>query len=306
LPEACLLIPLRRVSALSSAAMAVRALFAASIATAATASPSQVAFPAASGAETSLRGSRTTPVADGANASSSADLHLGAAVSVGTVARPGCVRVEEFVVSNQCDKSIVLQGWDQVVGPGQTTSVTAARSSDLQRVSWRFQDGPWAHDYIELNGDWAAAGTDFCAHPNYATWYGFTTSSRYEALDVSTGKLACADAGAEVTFSTASCPAGYGPSGALLCDFHATQASIRGCGSVPAQYQEAHTFAINGDGSRTHRFSCPEGAGGEWCGSWVNYPCAPESSDWPGYGVGSWIDCTNQQKSIVFKLTTCI
>eukprot|EP00443_Scrippsiella_acuminata_P065027 CAMPEP_0115429586 /NCGR_PEP_ID=MMETSP0271-20121206/30594_1 /TAXON_ID=71861 /ORGANISM="Scrippsiella trochoidea, Strain CCMP3099" /LENGTH=245 /DNA_ID=CAMNT_0002854765 /DNA_START=61 /DNA_END=799 /DNA_ORIENTATION=- len=168
--------------------------------------------------------------------------------SASTTAQPGCVRVEEFVVLNRCDKTIFLEGWDQLIGPGETTTISTVRTSDLQRISWRFQDGPWAHDYIELNGDWAAAGTEYCSHPNYATWYGFTTSSRYEALEVGTDKLACADGGAEVTFSTGSCPEGYGPSDALACDFHATQASIRDCISVPALYQEAHTWAINGDG----------------------------------------------------------
>jgi len=168
------------------------------------------------------------------------------------------------------------------------------------------EGGPAGYDIIEMNYDWPGAGSELCAHPNYASWHGFTTSSRYEALDPDTGELACADAGAEMTFQTSTCPdagAGAGASGAFSCDFRATQESIRSCASDVAKYQELNSFCINGDGTRSLRCACsPDG---EWCGNWVNYPCAPESPDWPGYGVGTWIDCTTRAKTIVMKLTVC-
>mmetsp|Transcript_175598 Transcript_175598/g.563153 ORF Transcript_175598/g.563153 Transcript_175598/m.563153 type:complete len:248 (-) Transcript_175598:99-842(-) len=215
----------------------------------------------------------------------------------------GCVRIERFDVVNHCPKGIELLGWSRRVAAGETASIEGRRSEDLGRLSWRLQDGPWGYDYIELNGAWTGAGTDLCAHPNYATWFGFSTSSRYEALDPSSGQLSCADAGAEVDFSAASCPAGFGPSSRFACDFRATQDSIRDCASTQALYQEHHTRCISGDGSRASRYSTS--LPGEWRGNWANYPCAPESSNWPGYGVGTWIDCTNKRKSVVLKVTLC-
>ena len=77
----------------------------------------------------------------------------------------------------------------------------------MQRISWRYVDGPWDTDFIEsppriipcasssgcatyrgllrslcmirLNGDWKGVGTPFCGHPNFATWAGFSMSSRH-------------------------------------------------------------------------------------------------------------------------------
>jgi len=258
-----------------------------------------------------MRGTPTPmPETAKASAGEAAKASAGALANTSDALRPlafaasrgGCVRIQRFVVHNQCEKTVELKGWAERVPPGAERDIAGRHTDDLARISWRLEGGPWAYDYIELNGDWRGAGTEFCSHPNYASWYGFTTSSRYEALDPQTGGLACADAGAEVTFQTATCPAQR--SSALACDFRATQASIRSCASAAARYQEAHTFCINGDGSRTPKCACSPS--GEWCGNWVNYPCAPESADWPNVGVGTWIDCTQRGLSITLKLTTCI
>jgi len=226
-----------------------------------------------------------------------------AAASWGRSPPPGCVRVERLVVRNQCSDELIVKGWSQRVAPGEEVALSGWRWEDLARLSWRLAHGPWDYDYIELNGNLRGAGDNLCAHPNYATWYGFTTSSRYEALDPKTMAPACADAGAEVDFDVATCPTG--PSDRYACDFHATMESIMDCRSATARYQEARTFTINGDNSRTPRYNCGPGYS-EWCGIFVNYPCAPESRTWPGYRIGSWIDCTNLRKSIVFKLTVCL
>jgi len=259
--------------------------------------------PSAAGAPAALRGAAGAGV--GANASAGAgevpDL-AGLRPLALAAARGGCVRIERFVVENRCSKTLELKGWSQRVPPGAEVAIGGRHHDDVARISWRLQGGPAAYDYIELNGAWSGAGSELCAHPNYASWFGFTTSSRYEALDPQTGGLACADAGAEVTFKASTCPTRA--TGSFACDFHATQESIRNCASPAARYQQAHTSCINGDGSRSPRCACSPRGG--WCGNWVNYPCAPESSDWPHYGVGTWIDCTERRKAIVLKLTVCI
>mmetsp|Transcript_41681 Transcript_41681/g.90335 ORF Transcript_41681/g.90335 Transcript_41681/m.90335 type:complete len:141 (-) Transcript_41681:205-627(-) len=89
-------------------------------------------------------------------------------------------------------------------------------------------------------------------HPNYASWAGFSMSSRYEALDPS-GRYACSDAAAELRFSVATCPSQktlrYG------CDFFPTQLSIRNCSSKFALYMQEHSWAINPNGTRAGEYA---------------------------------------------------
>merc|ERR1719289_600345 len=109
------------------------------------------------------------------------------------IASPGCVLIDSFHVNNQCDKALLLKGWNQIIPPGEHV-VQGSRQDDALRLSWRLVDGPSNYDYVELSGSWLGPGSELCGHPNYATWLGFTPSSRYEALDPASGAPACADA----------------------------------------------------------------------------------------------------------------
>ncbi|CAE6953497.1 unnamed protein product [Symbiodinium natans] len=208
----------------------------------------------------------------------------------------GCSQVTNFSFVNGCEADVILKDWNVVVPAKMSYQVSELRSSGLQRISWRYVDGPWDTDFIELNGDWKGVGTPFCGHPNFATWAGFSMSSRYEALLPGEETFACADPGAELTFSRVSCPSMQ--TSRYLCDFFATQDSIRSCGSKVAIYMQERSWAINPDGSRVRAYNATQNV--------VNYWCAPESPDWRGWGVGSFIDCTRHETPIHFRVTTCI
>ena len=122
------------------------------------------------------------------------------------------VQVTRFSFQNRCLRDIYLSDWDLLIEKQSSKEIKGLRSSNLQRISWRFKDGPWDTDFIELNGDWHGIGTRL-GHPNYATWAGFSMSSRYEALDPLSGDLACSDAAAELTWVL--CPSRSTPRGAL-------------------------------------------------------------------------------------------
>eukprot|EP00439_Symbiodinium_sp_Y106_P031399 s2646_g3.t1 len=136
------------------------------------------------------------------------------------VALGGCVEVTNFSFVNSCGADVILKDWNVVVPANTSQQVMELRTSGLQRISWRYVDGPWDTDFIELNGDWMGVGTPFCGHPNFASWAGFSMSSRYEALlpgEEGGERLACADPGAELTFSRESCPST--PTSRYYCSF---------------------------------------------------------------------------------------
>ena len=87
------------------------------------------------------------------------------------------VQVTKFSFENRCVRDIHLKDWDLLIEAKSSKEVEQLRSTGLQRISWRFLDGPWDTDFIELNGDWPGVGTKL-GHPNYATWAGFSMSSR--------------------------------------------------------------------------------------------------------------------------------
>ncbi|CAJ1345598.1 unnamed protein product [Effrenium voratum] len=211
-------------------------------------------------------------------------------------ATPRCSKVERFSFVNQCQTDIFLKDWELLVPARSAREVVGQRRVGLQRISWRFKEGPWDVDFIELNGDWPGEGYDMCGHPNFASWSGFSMSSRYEALDPVSGRYACADAGAELGVSVATCPSKA--TSRYACDFQATQQSIRSCKSDAAIYMQEHSWALNLNGTRSHKYYATQNI--------INYWCAPESPDWLGWGVGSFIDCTNRQVPIHFRVTTCI
>eukprot|EP00913_Durusdinium_trenchii_P006576 g6179.t1 len=78
-------------------------------------------------------------------------------------------------------------------------------------------------------------------HPNYASWSGFSMSSRYEALEPTSDRYACLDPAAELSFTVASCPSKAHASTRYACDFFATQESIRSCSSEVARYIEENS-----------------------------------------------------------------
>ncbi|CAE7242352.1 unnamed protein product [Symbiodinium sp. CCMP2592] len=215
------------------------------------------------------------------------------------VALGGCVEVTNFSFVNSCGADVILEDWNVVVPANTSQQVMELRTSGLQRISWRYVDGPWDTDFIELNGDWLGVGTPFCGHPNFASWAGFSMSSRYEALlpgEKGGERFACADPGAELTFSRDSCPST--PTSRYYCDFFATQASIRNCSSDFAIYMQERSWALNPDGTRSRNYNATRNI--------INYWCAPESSNWLGWGVGSFIDCTQRGTPIHLRVTTCI
>ncbi|CAL1127683.1 unnamed protein product [Cladocopium goreaui] len=215
-------------------------------------------------------------------------------------AAAGSSQVFNFTFINDCKNDIILQDWDVIIPASGFKEVLHLRRTGLQRpiserISWRYLSGPWDTEFIELNGDWAGVGTPMYGHPNYASWAGFSMSSRYEALDPS-GRYACSDAAAELRFSVATCPSQK--TLRYACDFFPTQLSIRNCSSKFALYMQEHSWAINPNGTRAREYASTQNI--------INYWCAPESSDWKGWGVGSLIDCTNRDVPIHFQVTTCI
>eukprot|EP00434_Breviolum_minutum_P013672 symbB.v1.2.012054.t1/scaffold824.1/size159532/5 len=208
----------------------------------------------------------------------------------------GSSQVLNFSFVNLCEDDIFLKDWDVIIPARGFKEVEHLRHTGLQRISWRYVEGPWDSDFIELNGNWPGVGVPMYGHPNYASWCGFSMSSRYEALDPKTGTSACSDAAAELKFSLSTCPSRrtlrYG------CDFFATQESIRNCSSDFALYIKEHSWTINPDGTRSRQYASTKNI--------INYWCAPESSSWKGWGVGSFIDCTTRDVPIHFRVTTCI
>jgi len=92
-------------------------------------------------------------------------------------------QVESFTFINNCDEEVVLQDWDQTVGPKQQVSVTTERSSccygaACNRLCWQYE-GKY-QDFIELNQAWKGVGERLTKAFTYSAYWGFSNSSEFK------------------------------------------------------------------------------------------------------------------------------
>jgi len=196
----------------------------------------------------------------------------------------------EFV--NGCFHDVKVKGWDHVVAGGTTWSTTAQRPSS-NRIEFKFNSGTsTAYDFIELNSGWSGPGDSICGHPSYSSYNGYNMASKYEALNTASSRRhrACMDPGAEVDYALSECPTGEG--NGYKCK------GSSDCSSAYSNYIKDHSWALNHDGTRTHRFT--QVAGGL---NYANFWC----SEIYGFRspVATMTDCVDKKIPIVLRVTTC-
>jgi hypothetical protein len=207
--------------------------------------------------------------------------------------------VPSVVFKNECDFSILVDGWKEVVNAHTTKTITSRRPSS-QRISWRRADAnrfhgdlDWENDFIEINFDWEGPGDPWKGYPTYSNYNGFNIPSKYEARSPD-GSLACGEAGGAFLCNPKECPTGSGPNG-YKCQGN------NNCNSPWKSYSEKCSFAINPDGSLTEKFKIAPH-------NYINYPCAESfwtsfiRNKYNGY-ERSFAGCLG--KTFDFVVTTC-